>query len=130
MRWLVVVSDDRGGRAFDVEAGEQSMGSELNVLGEPEAAALVAKQPPDAAASCITNLGPTASSLLLDNDSAPPALQLQQPPFKLKAANRGRQSKFATIRYDTRCHFNVRSMNVSSITTVYDSTVKCFAQLP
>ena len=78
---------------FDVEAGEQSMGSQLTVLSEAEAAALVAKQPD---AEPAANVGwPAASSLLLDNSSSP--LQLQQPPFKLKGINRGLQLSPATI---------------------------------
>lgn len=75
----------RGGRMFDVEAGEQAMGSQLTVLSEAEAAALVAKQPDAAYSTSVTNVSPPSSSLLLDNSSP---LQLQQPPFKLKGASR------------------------------------------
>lgn len=75
-----------------MEAGEQSMGSQLTVLSETEAAALVAKQP---YAASSTNVGSPASSLLLANSSP---LQLQQPPFKLKAASRGLQLSAVFVR--------------------------------
>jgi len=73
---------------FDVEAKEQAMGSQLTVLTEAEAAALVAKQPDAPYSTSVTNDGPPTSSLLLDNSSP---LQLQQPPFKLKGTGRGLQ---------------------------------------
>ena len=67
-----------------MEAGEQAMGPQLTVLSETEAAALVAKRP-DAASSVANVISP--SSLPSQADSS--YLQLQQPPFKLKGANRG-----------------------------------------
>ena len=78
--------DNRGGRSFDVEAGEQAMGSQLQVLSEAEAAVLVARQP--SSASSIANLTSSSSSLIYDSS---PSLQLQQPPFRLKGANKGMQ---------------------------------------
>ena len=83
---IFVCFDNRGGRAFDVEAGEQAMGSQLQVLSEAEAAVLVARQPD--AISSIPNLVSSSSSLMYDNS---PSLQLQQPPFRLKGANKGLQ---------------------------------------
>ena len=82
--------DNRGGRAFDVESGEQAMGSQLQVLSEAEAAVLVARQPDavSSTASSINNLISSSSSTMYDNS---PSLQLQQPPFRLKAANKGLQ---------------------------------------
>jgi len=75
----------RGGRQFDVDASEQSMGSQLTVLTEAEAAALVAKQPDAISSSSLINAGSMSSSLI-DTSSSP--LQLQMPPFRLKGINK------------------------------------------
>jgi len=80
--------DNRGGREFDVEAGEQSMGSQLTVLSETEAASLVAKRP-DAESTSSPIISPS-SSLFHAN---PPSLLLQQPPFTLRGASRGYNSQ-------------------------------------
>jgi len=55
------------------------MGSQLSVLTESEAAVLVARQPAAA----------VPSSAAADAVPAPFHLQLQQPPFRLKPANKG-----------------------------------------
>ena len=62
------------------------MGSQLTVLSEPEAAALVATQPDavSSSSSSVTNV--VSPSSLFHTNSSP--LSLQQPPFKLKGANR------------------------------------------
>jgi len=83
---VFVCFGNRGGRDFNVEAGEQAMGPQLTVLSETEAAALVAKRPD--AASSVANVAAQSSFLSHDNSSY---LPLQQPPFKLKGANKGVQ---------------------------------------
>jgi len=92
IRSVSVCLENRGGRDFNVEAGEQAMGPQLTVLSETEAAALVVKRP-DAASSVANVISP--SSLLSQTDSS--YLQLQQPPFKLKGANRGVHTVYNVI---------------------------------
>jgi len=74
--------DNRGG-GRDVEAGERALGAQLNVLSEAEAAALVAKQPASSSSDVIT---PSSST---SHASDSPYLALQQPPFRLRGANKG-----------------------------------------
>jgi len=69
-----------------VEAGEQTMGSQLAVLSEAEAALLVARQP--SSSPSVTNMVSPSSSQMLENS---PALLLQQPPFKLRGINKSLQ---------------------------------------
>ena len=83
-RLFFLCLDNRGGRDWNVEAGEQAMGPQLTVLSEVEAAALLAKRPD--AASSVANVVSPSPSLSHDSSSY---LQLQQLPFKLKGANKG-----------------------------------------
>ena len=78
--------DNRGGRDFNVEAGERAMGAQLTVLSEAEAAALVAKRPDASIADVIT---PPSSLPHAADDSSLSYLPLQLPPFRLKGANKG-----------------------------------------